>query len=84
MDWLIKIDALNSPSSSYNYATNAFDYLVIMTINENAQNLRQQYLKIIENVDRDSQSEVNLLLGIRTQLLEKFDSQRKKYRIIKK
>ena len=55
-----------------------------MTINENAQNLRQQYLKIIENVDRDSQSEVNLLLGIRTQLLEKFDSQRKKVQNNKK
>ena len=51
---------------------------VLRKYNENAQNEREQYLKIIENTRHDSQAEVNLLTAILTQLLDKLDIRRKK------
>lgn len=57
---------------------------VLRKFNENAQNERQQYMKLIENTRRDSQAEVNLLSAIITQLLEKFDTQGKKVQDVKK
>ena len=57
---------------------------VLRKFNENAQNERQQYVKLIENTRRDSQAEVNLLSAIITQLLDKFDTQGKKVQDVKK
>ncbi len=57
---------------------------VLRKFNENAQNERQQYMKLIENTRRDSQAEVNLLSAIITQLLDKFDTQGKKVQDVKK
>ena len=57
---------------------------VLRKFNDNAQNERQQYMKLIENTRRDSQAEVNLLSAIITQLLDKFDTQAKKVQDVKK
>lgn len=51
---------------------------VLRKFNENAQNEREQYMKIIENTRHDSQAEVNLLSAIITQLLDKFKTQKVK------